>query len=72
MIAMTFFCYETASQAAFERGVWSRHGKKLKLAAKMDLTKCYLMTSSTWLINAYIDCIPETDFKCYLQKRNVT
>ena len=42
-------------------GVWSRHGKKLKLAAKIRLTKCYLMT-------LYI-CIPETDFKCYLQKK---
>ena len=49
MIAMRFFCYEIASQAAFERGVWPRHGKKLKLAANMELTKCYLMTSSTWL-----------------------
>ena len=35
-------------------GVWSRYGKKLKLAAKIRMTKCFLMTSSTWLINVYI------------------
>ena len=28
-------------------GVWSRYGKKLKLAAKIRLTNCFLMTSST-------------------------
>ena len=54
-------------------GVWSRYGKKLKLAAKIRLTKCFLITSSTWLNNvyAYIQ-IQETDFKCYLQKWKVT
>ena len=35
-------------------GAWFRHGKKLRLAAKIRLTKCFLMTSSTLLINLYI------------------
>ena len=28
-------------------------GKKLELAAKIGLTKCFLMTSRTWIINVY-------------------
>ena len=35
-------------------GVWSRYGNKLKLAAKIRLTKCIFMTSLKWLINVYI------------------
>ena len=35
-------------------GVWSKYGKKLELAAKLGLTKCFLMTSWIWIINAYI------------------
>ena len=35
-------------------GVWSRHRKKLKLGVKICLTKCFLMTSSTWLIHLCI------------------
>ena len=33
--------------------VWWRYGKKLELAA--SLTKRFLITSSTWIINVYID-----------------
>ena len=33
--------------------VWSRQAKKLELAEKIRLTKCFLMTSSTWIINVY-------------------
>ena len=32
-------------------GVWSRYRKKFELAAKKRLIKCFLMTSSTWIIN---------------------
>ena len=35
-------------------GIWSKYGKELELAVKIDLTKCFLMTSSTWIINVYI------------------
>ena len=35
-------------------GVWSRYGKKFKLTAKIRLAKCFLMTSSAWLIIVYI------------------
>ena len=38
----------------FGVGVSSKYGKKLKLAAKIGLTKCFLMTSSPWIINVYI------------------
>ena len=29
-------------------GVWKRYGKELKLAARICLTKCFLITSLTW------------------------
>ena len=35
-------------------GLWSKYGKKLELAAKIGLTKCFLMTSLTWIIDVYI------------------
>ena len=59
-------------------GIWSRYGKKSKIAAKIRLTKCYLITSSTWLINMYVhfhiksrfqilSTKKESDFKLHLQ-----
>ena len=53
-------------------GVWSRYGNKLKLAAKIRLTKCIFMTALKWLINVYIHSHQETYFKCYLQKWKLT
>ena len=35
-------------------GVWSKYGKKLELAAKIGPTKCFLFTTSTWIMDVYI------------------